>query len=457
MEFVHKAYIPGETIAAIATAPGDGGIAIIRISGKEAITIAAKMFSGPVAFYKTHTAHYGFVLDGKGQRIDEALLLIMLGKRSYSGEDTVELQCHGGMIACRKVLARAIEAGARPAGPGEFTFKAFMNGKLDLAQAEAVQQLICAKNERAFAAAGEHLDGRLSSKISDYQKQLVDIAAILEAWVDFPEEGLEFASMEEVCLILQHILDSMRKLLATFEEGRKIHQGLNVCIIGAPNAGKSSLMNALLEKERAIVTPIAGTTRDILEDEMFLNGLNLRLVDTAGIRDAEEMIEKEGIRRSKLAMQAADLILFVLDATRSINADEKQLFANVQPEKTIFVWNKIDLDILDITIPLQHSVKISAKNRLGIDELLTTIDRVIWHNSLATKDEVVITSIRHKNALHQAIQSVENVLTGLQREVSPEFLMIDMRTALQELGLIIGTNISEDILSSIFSHFCIGK
>lgn len=458
MEFIHQPYQPGETIAAIATPPGEGGVAIIRISGREALDVAAKIFSGPVKEYKSHTVHYGHILNIEGKRIDDALLVVMLGRRSYTGEDTVEIHCHGGSLITRRVLDAVLQAGARAAKPGEFTFKAFINNKIDLAQAEAVQELICAKNEYALNAAEEQLKGTLSQKIGDFQKQLTLIAAILEAWVDFPEEGLEFASMDEICTDLNAIIETMQKLQGTFHDGRIVSEGISLCLIGSPNVGKSSLMNALLDKERAIVSHIPGTTRDVLEDHMRLNGLNFKLTDTAGIRVTSEEIEQEGIRRSKKAMQQADLILLVLDASKGLDAQDYGLLDELPPHKTIAIWNKIDLPHADLpSLRLQHAVKLSAKQKIGLEELRKTIDAVIWQNGLPSREEVMITNVRHKEALSEAIDACQNVFHGLKTGVSPEFLSMDMRKSLSDLGKIIGTNITEDILTAIFSKFCIGK
>ncbi len=318
MDFVHRAYQPGETIAAIATPPGEGGVAVVRISGNDALSVAEKIFSGPVRAYKSHTAHFGKILGENGEVIDEGLALVMLAPRCYTGEDTVEIHCHGGSLVTRRVLDAILKAGARAAQPGEFTFKAFINGKLDLAQAEAVQQLIGAKNDLALEMAEQQLQGKVSRQVLSFQKDLVDMAAILEAWVDFPEEDLEFATMEEVVIALSAVLRRMQHLASTFEDGKVASLGISLCLAGPPNVGKSSLMNALLGKERAIVTDIPGTTRDLLEEELKLGGLHFRLIDTAGIRDTDEVIEREGIRRSKDAMQKADLILLVLDASRPL-------------------------------------------------------------------------------------------------------------------------------------------
>lgn len=459
MDFIHQPYVPGETIAAIATPPGEGGVAIVRISGNEAFEVAAKIFSGPIHTYKSHTAHYGQIHDSQGAHVDDVLVLVMRGRRSYTGENTVEVHCHGGSLITRHVLEVILSAGARAARPGEFTFKAFMNGKIDLAQAEAVQSLICAKNDYALNAAEGQLKGTLSTRILGFQERLTLIAAILEAWVDFPEEGLEFTSMEEICLNLKTILEEMQTLAHTFHDGKILHDGLSLCLIGRPNVGKSSLMNALLDKDRAIVSHIPGTTRDILEDQMRLNGLNLKLSDTAGIRQTDELIEQEGIRRSKDAMSQADLILLILDATKGFTEEDRLLIKEVADAKTIVVWNKIDLphDVLPAVDPFTHVVHLSAKQKTGLDSLRKLIDEVIWENGPPSKEEVMITNVRHLEALEKAIQAGEEVLEGLKNGVSPEFLSMDMRACLSELGKIIGTNISEDILSAIFSTFCIGK
>lgn len=458
MEFIHRPYQPGETIAALATPPGEGGVAIIRISGHEAVDIAEKVFSGPVRRYKTHTVHYGKIIDQQNTCVDTALLIPMLGLRSYTGEDTIEIHCHGGSLIAKRVLETVLKAGARAALPGEFTFKAFVNGKIDLAQAEAVQELICAKNDHALNAAEEQLQGSLSRLVTSFQTDLTHVAAILEAWVDFPEEGLEFASLEEVCQDLETAVKKMQALAQTFHDGRIIHDGIVLCLTGSPNVGKSSLMNALLDRERAIVSPIPGTTRDVLEDHLRLNGLNFKLMDTAGIRTTDEMIEQEGIRRSKEAMQQADLILLVLDASRGISDEDHWLLNQVPSTKTIVVWNKIDLAHPQLPkLDLEHVVMISAKNKVGISTLQEAIQKVIWKKGPPSREEVLITNLRHQQALLTAIESCQSVISGLKEDVSPEFISMDMRNALSSLGTIIGTNISEDILTEIFSTFCIGK
>lgn len=450
-----RPYQKGETIAAVATPPGEGGIAVIRISGNQALEIAEKVYSGPIVSYQSHKVHFGRIINPKGEIVDEVLIVVMKAPRSYTGEDTVEIHCHGGSLITRRVLQTVLDAGARAALPGEFTFKAYMNGKLDLAQAEAVQELIAAKNDLALNAAEHQLQGALSKKIESFQKELIDIAAILEAWVDFPEEGLEFASFEEVIASLQSTCKKMETLSQTFQDGKIVHEGLTMCLSGAPNVGKSSLMNALLGKDRAIVTPIPGTTRDLLEADLRIGGLHFRLVDTAGIRSTEEIVEQEGIRRSHQALQEADLILLVLDATRGVQETDQELLKIAPSHKTLVIWNKVDLPSLHQKP--ESSLEVSAKQGLGLDELREAIDQKIWRFGPPSKEEIVITNSRHHQALNQAIDSIKLVIQGLQTRVSAEFVAADMRRALLELGTIIGIDISEDILSAIFSKFCVGK
>mgnify|MGYP002398028685 CR=1 FL=1 len=448
-------YQRSDTIAALSTPPGEGAIAVVRISGPKALEIGEAIFTGPVKSYSSYTAHYGQIVSGTGEAIDSVLLLPMRGPRSYTGEDTVEISCHGGSLISRKVLSRAIEAGARPAQPGEFSLRAFLNGKLDLAQAEAVQQLIGAKSELALKAAEQQLEGRLSERVASFQKELLRITAIVEAWVDFPEEGLEFASQGELLHSLGLLIEEMEKLKKTFHQGRRLSEGISLCLIGAPNVGKSSLMNALLGKERAIVTEIAGTTRDLIEEDLRLGSLHFRLIDTAGIRETEERVEQEGIRRSKEALDKGDLILFLLDASRGLNEEELALIEKTPKEKTLFVWNKSDLS----PPPLLHypAIAISAKENQGLEKLLEAIEERVWQGAPPSKEEVLLTSLRHFEALQRAIGALQEASRGLREGRSPEFLTSDLRSALHELGNILGLDVTEEILTSIFSQFCLGK
>lgn len=457
-EFVHRPYEKGQTIAAIATPPGEGGIGIIRISGSRAVEIADAVFSGNVPSYKTHTLHFGKVCNEHDEVVDEVLLAVMRGPHSFTGEDVVEIHCHGGRLITKNVLEAVVKAGALPALPGEFSFQAFQNGKVDLAQAEAIQEVIGAKNETALRLAEQQLSGLLSKTITSFQKQLTEIAAILEAWVDFPEEGIEFASKEELISSLDAVIVEMDGLISTYSHGKIAHDGLSLCLAGPPNVGKSSLMNRLLRKERAIVTDIAGTTRDLLEDDLRFGDLHFRLIDTAGIRDSNERIEQEGIVRSKKTMGEADIVLLVLDASVPLDAASKDLLDAADPSKTLLVWNKMDLP-RDHTLssPLLHAVTLSAKTGEGIAMLQEVISKMVWNGAMPSKEELVISNVRHEQALVQARNALHAVKEGLAQDISPEFLSADMRAALVELGTIIGTNISEEILSSIFSKFCIGK
>lgn len=457
MDFIHRPDQLHKTIAAIATPPGVGAISVIRLSGKEAFKVAAAIFSGPVASYLSHTAHYGKILGKEGHVIDSVLLLVMRAPRSYTGEDTVEIFCHGGSLVTRRVFARVLEAGASPAEPGEFSLRAFLNGKLDLTQAEAVEQLISAKSELALLSAEKQLEGVLSRTLRSYQKELTDVAAIVEAWVDFPEEGLEFASFEELVQTLSCMCQKMEALRDTFYEGKPLNEGIALCLVGTPNVGKSSLMNALLRSERAIVSPQAGTTRDLLHEDLRLGLLPIRLIDTAGIRSTHEEIEQEGIRRSKRTIETADLILLILDASRPLSADDQNLLEVVPPSKTIVVWNKIDLSLPRETVAWPHQVLLSAEKKIGLDRLYRAIEKLLWKEGPPSKEELFIVQERHFQALDKALLSCRAAIAHLQAKSSPELISIDLRETLQHLGSILGTNVTEDILSAIFSKFCVGK
>jgi tRNA modification GTPase len=441
-----------ETIAAIATAPGEGAISIIRVSGKDAFEIVNKIFTGNIFSYASHTAHFGRILATDGSIIDEVLLLVMHEGRSFTGEASIEINCHGGSFITRKVLARVLEAGAKAAMPGEFSYRAYKNKKIDLAQAEAIQELIHAKNELALKSASDQLQGRLSILVKDLQKCITDITAIIEAWVDYPEEGLEFATESEIVEMLETTKEKMRRLKETFYDGASFNKGLTLCLLGAPNVGKSSLMNALLDEDRAIVTSIAGTTRDLLSEELLIEGMPFRLLDTAGIRETEEVIEKEGILRSKKAAEKADLVLILLDLSREITKEELELI-DAYPD-AILVWNKKDLPHKKPSI---NGIFISAKEKIDVDHLKKMIKEKVWNKTHIDKDQVIITKERHFKALNDAIESLDKVLEGFETGISPEFLAFDLRQSLKALSEIIGTNVCEDILGAIFAKFCVGK
>jgi tRNA modification GTPase len=442
------------TIAAIATPPGEGGVAIIRLSGPQSVEVGNRLFSKKLDALTTHTIHFGRVKDKQGEVIDDVLLLLMRAPRTFTGEDVVEIHCHGGTLISKKILERALEEGAQMAAPGEFSQRAFLNGKIDLTRAEAIQSLISAKNNFALKAAQSHLQGALHQKIVKFKNQLTAIAAIFEAWVDFPEEGLEFASEAEVLGELGETSKEMRALLETAKEGRLILDGIQIALIGAPNVGKSSLMNALLEKERAIVSPHAGTTRDTVEEHFKIGGLHVILTDTAGIREVGEEVEQEGIRRSKAALEKADLLFFLVDGERGWTDEEKDILPLLPEEKTLLIWNKVDRPHIS---PPTHAIKISAKEGFGIEALKKAVQQKVFEGKGPSEEGLLLTEMRHREALQEGVVLLEKVIEGLTSGVSPEFLVFDLRSSLKALGKIIGSDLQEDILNAIFSRFCIGK
>lgn len=449
-------YNKKDTISAISTPIGEGAISIIRLSGKNALDIANKIFSKDVKKFKTQTIHVGKILDKNKNLIDCVVLAIYLSPNSYTGEDIVEIQCHGGRLITEKVFETTLLAGARASLPGEFTLRAFLNNKIDLTQAEAIQELISAKNTTALQSAKNHLEGYLSKKIKEFQKELTEIAAIIEAWVDFPEEGLEFATKEELVDKLNNILFEMQKLSNSFEDGKIIKEGIKLCILGTPNVGKSSLMNAFLKKDRAIVTEISGTTRDVLEEDIKLKDMHYQLIDTAGIRDTNCVIEKEGIKRSKIKASDADIILLVLDSSRELNEDDNKLLSEINEKKSIVIWNKIDLGNPKENVNFKNQCNISAKENIGLDKLSKLIENLSFKSKISN-EEIIITQKRHKIALDESIKNLKEVIKNLKNDISAEFISIDLKATLKSLSKIIGFDITEDILSSIFANFCIGK
>lgn len=448
-------YDKEKTIVALATPPGQGSIAVIRISGKDTLERARPMIRKKK--FTSHQAVLTSILDKDGNTIDKALVLPLLGNTSFTGEDTLEIQCHGGSLIPQKIIERALECGIEPAQPGEFSFKAFMNGKLSLSQAEAVQTLIAAKSEAGVKAANLQLEGRLHKKVTEFQTALFDIAAILEAWVDFPEEGLEFASFESVLGQLRFIRSNIEHLIATYSDGKRLTESHTLCLIGEPNVGKSSLLNALTGSARAIVTHIAGTTRDTLEQEITINGFAFTLIDTAGIRETDEVVEQEGVRRSHKAAEAADLILFVLDRSKGMTDDARTLLTKLPKDKTLIIWNKADIPDRNDETLAYDSLHVSAKTELGIDALKQAIVHTVDGAGKGNKEEILLTSARHHNALQEASDHLLSVIHGLESDVSAEFVTSDMRASLQALGSIIGTDVTEEILTSIFQKFCVGK
>ncbi len=448
-------YQPEATIAAIATAPGEGAIAVVRVSGKESISIVQKIYSGNLSLYLSHTLHLGYILDRNRDIIDQVMVAIMRAPRSYTGEDSVEIQCHGSYLIAQKILSALIENGAQTASPGEFTFRAYMNGKMDLAQAESVQQLIRAKSSLAIRSALDQLEGNLSKKVNQLQEELVSILARMEASINFPEEEIETGSYQEVAEALKQLLQPMEQLEKSFEKGRKIDSGLTLCIIGAPNVGKSSLLNSMVGKEQAIVTEIAGTTRDLIEAALPMNGYYFKLIDTAGIRPTEDIIEQEGIRRAHKAASEADLILFILDATTGFQAIDQQLLSATDPNKLILVWNKVDLPSPHL-IP-EEAIPISAKQELGLERLWDSIEKKLSLLNYSSKEELILTHLRHQEAVKKASLELQEAVINLNHGLPPEHIALHLRNGLEALSTIIRIDLPEKLLSTIFSQFCIGK
>ena len=453
--FIHSSYEIGRTIAALATPPGEGGIAIVRISGKKACEFADLLFSGSIISYASHTAHLGKILDETGQLIDRGLVLVMRAPHSFTGEDTVEFHCHGGMVIVQRLLQAFLRLGVHAAYPGEFTFKAFQNGKIDLTRAEAIQQVIGAQNELALQAAQCHLEGKLHTVITNWQRELVELLALIEAFVDFPDENFSLMN-SEILNRIQKVKREIAQLRQTAEQGMKLTTDFRIALIGAPNAGKSSLLNAFLCKERAIVSSIPGTTRDTIEEFFMFGELRCRLLDTAGLRKTDDVIEEEGVKRAYQAAREADLILLLIDMSEP--HIDLNWIETLPVERTLVVWNKIDLVEHPTSFSLmKHHALISVKENQGIESLKNQIASLLWGGNLPSKEQITITTQRHANALDRSVDALERVITGMQNNLYPELLAADLRTALKELASVIGIDIGEEVLSAIFSKFCVGK
>nr|NGX30078.1 tRNA modification GTPase MnmE [Candidatus Anoxychlamydiales bacterium] len=404
-----------ETIAAISSPIGEGAISIVRLSGKDSIAIINKIYSKDTLKFKDRTAYIGKILDSKKNVVDEVILTIFKSPNSFTAEDIVEIACHGGILITQRVFEEILNAGAKPSGPGEFTMRAFLNKKIDLTQAEAIQDLISAKNKFALKAASNQLQGCLSNEIKSFQKVLIDIAAILEVSLDFPEEGLDAIETKSLIDNMKNILNSMQKLSDTFEDGKVIKDGVSICIVGSVNVGKSSLMNAILKKDRAIVTDISGTTRDVLKEDIKLNDMFYELIDTAGIRKTSCSIEKEGIKRSQKEQKSSDITLLVLDASKKLSEDDLVFMKNLDRKKTIAIWNKIDICQPTEKVNFENVVKISAKNRIGLENLYKMLEKITFKSKIF-KDEIFITNKRHKIALDEAISYLKKATEDLKKD-----------------------------------------
>lgn len=456
-----------DTIAAVATAMSPSGIGIIRLSGAEAFEIADKVYRAGkkkgklLSDQESHTIHYGYIFDGE-EMIDEVLVMLMRGPRSYTGEDTVEIDCHGGVYAVKRVLETVIRNGARPAEPGEFTKRAFLNGRIGLSQAEAVMDVISAKSEYALKSSLSQLKGSVQEKIREIREKIIYHIAYIESALDDPEHISLDGYPEELNEVVTELKKKVERLLATADEGKMIQEGIKTVIVGKPNAGKSSLLNLLVGEEKAIVTNIAGTTRDVLEETVILQGIALRILDTAGIRDARDTVEKIGVDRAKAHTKDADLILYVVDSSQPLDDNDREIIELIRDKKAIVLLNKSDLEPAVRAEELETLtgkcvISISAKEETGIERLEQRMKEMFFHGELAFNDEVYITNMRHKQALQEAQQSLSMVSQSIEDGMPEDFFSIDLMNAYEALGSITGESVGEDLVNEIFSKFCTGK
>lgn len=455
-----------DTIVAISTPLGEGGIGIVRLSGPGSLALADRIFQGKdgrkPSLMPTHSLRYGYIIAG-GTPLDEVLLTVMRAPRTYTREDIVEINCHGGIVPLGKVLELTLKEGARLAEPGEFTRRAFLNGRIDLARAEAVVETIRAKTDLSLQVAMSQLRGHLSIRVEHIKTNLVKLMAKVEAVMDFPEEEIGVLREEDIKKEVEKLRVELDELLASANNGKALREGIKVVIGGRPNVGKSSLWNVLLGEERAIVTPLPGTTRDTLEEMVPIQGIPLRLVDTAGIRRTRGRIERESVVRGRRALKEADLALLVLDGSQPLTGDDKDIMKELKGKAAIIVINKIDLDQrirlgeVKRAWPGKKMVRISALRGTGLPELKRAITDIFWQGEVPSPETVLITNARHKEALLRAREGLEEAVIGLNRQLSPEFIVSDLRSALRSLGEIGGETATEEILDQIFSQFCIGK
>jgi len=457
-----------DTIAAIATHLSESGISIIRVSGPDAFSIGDRIFKGvdkgKVSLYKSHTIHYGFIYNCD-EIVDEVMLSIMKGPKSYTTEDTIEINCHGGLLITQKVLELVINNGARLALPGEFTKRAFLNGRIDLTKAEAIMDVISADNNLALKASINHLRGDIYNKISEFRNELIHETAFIESALDDPEH----ISLDGYSELLYNKVNTILKELIRMEEsaknGRIIKDGVLTVIVGKPNAGKSSFLNMIIGKDKAIVTNIAGTTRDALEQNIKISDISLNIVDTAGIRFTRDEVEKIGVDKAKEYLNDADLVLYVVDSSVPLDENDKEIIELVKNKKTIILYNKSDLkpaieekDVTDYFDSDNVSLlKISAKEKIGLYEFEELVKQFVLDNNISFNSELIITNLRHQEKISESIDSLKLVLNSIDNCMPEDFLTIDLMSAYEALGNIIGEEISEDLVNEIFSKFCMGK
>lgn len=458
-----------DTIAAIATAMTNSGIGIIRISGEDAFTVIDRIYQSKngkkkLSEEKSHTVHYGYIVDDAKENkiIDEVMVLIMRAPNTYTREDTVEIDCHGGVLVMQKILDTVVCHGARPAEPGEFTKRAFLNGRIDLTQAESVMDVISSKNEFALKSSISQLQGSLQKEIKELREKIIYEIAFIESALDDPEHINIDGYGQKLKTVAEECKEKIEHLLDTADNGKILKEGIDTVIVGKPNAGKSSLMNVLLKKERAIVTDIAGTTRDVLEEQMNLNGITLNIIDTAGIRDTEDIVEKIGVDKAKDYLVNADLIIYVVDSSTPLDENDEKIMEMIKDRTALVLLNKSDLDTVTTEEMIashldQKIIKVSMKENQGVDELENAIKELFFHGKVELNDEVYITNARHKAALSNAKDSLNMVLDSIAMEMPEDFYSIDLMNTYEELGNILGESLGEDLVNEIFSKFCTGK
>ena len=452
------------TIAAIATPQGTGGIAVIRISGKDAIKIADKVFFGktPLSKVKSHTIHYGFIKNAEGEKVDEVMASVMLAPKTFTKEDTVEISTHGGYRVSHAVLKEIIKAGAYYAEPGEFTKRAFINGRLDLSQAEAVIDIINAENELSQKNALSQLEGTLSKEIYSVREKLLYLAAQMQVTIDYPDEDLEDITIDDICRIVRECKNQVGALIASSDNGKIVKNGIRTAIVGKPNAGKSSLLNTLSGTDRAIVTEIAGTTRDVIEENINLGGIPITLIDTAGIHHTDDVVEKIGVERSIQSIKDADLVIVVLDAQSGLTQEDIEILHRTSELTRIILVNKTDVSDYDFEEKLsgyesEAIIAISAKQHIGLDILESKIKEIYRLDKIAASTGAIITNSRHMEALRDAQHALTNACESLDNGMPQDIVSIDMNMAMSSLGEITGETVSDDIVSKIFHNFCVGK
>jgi len=465
-----------DTIAAIATGMTDSGIGIIRISGQNAVEVGNGLVRSPsgkeiLCHAQSHMMYYGFAVDGSGPFVlDEVMAVVMKAPRSFTGEDTVEIQCHGGVLVMRKILEAALRNGARLAEPGEFTKRAFLNGRIDLSRAEAVMDVISSRNEAALASSMRQLRGGLSDKVKILRSKILYEIAHIESALDDPEHISLEGYPEELSGKIDGLREEIGRMIATADYGRLIREGINTVIIGKPNAGKSSFLNFLVGEERAIVTEVAGTTRDVLQETVRIGNISLNVVDTAGIRHTENMVEKIGVDRAKQYARDADLLLYVIDGTMDFDEGDREILSLIEEQKIIVLLNKNDLvqvvgeeDVIHLFRQLFPEksepavVKISAKDNTGMDDFTAKVEELFYQGDLKSSNEVMISNVRHKEALQEAFDSLALVKGSIENGMPEDFYSIDLMNAYASLGRIIGEEVDDDLVEEIFSKFCMGK